>query len=482
MLLIPTLLASSGGRTVTLSNVALPLDQRGEKLLTGEASVMHHEGNYYFYFNNWGSCPGVDCCASTQGCATCCFSDPPGGYLPGCGSLTNGSDPYGIYHTVEGYRTADFETWTYMGEALPLASRATVEQPGHPGTEFRPCVVYNAATKLFVMWYEDRGSTGGGAYQVATSPTPEGPFVSILGGSGDLPGKGRTADYSIFVDDDAKAYHVRTGVDVVELDATYTKAVAQVASFAYGGEGPTMFKRNGTYYVTAGNGCCACIGGSNVAVFSAPAPAGPWTPIGDVGSQPGVPFDKHSKDNYVTNSQGSATIQIGEQFVYMGNQWNTGLRETPPGPRNHDLLFWGLFDFVSAPAPARGVVCEAGIQAHKGGAPLTFACAAGARIDRVDFAAFGTPIGGCANTSALRHDAACDATNATALVAATCVGKAECTVDPTVAHFGDPCVGTVKHFVGALHCAPTAEARAAAAAAAPVIAQLVWHDTVAIEI
>ena len=468
--------ASSFARTVTLSNVALPLDQRGEKLLTGEASVLHHEGNYYFYFNNWGTCPGVDCCASSAGCASCCFHDPPGGYLPGCGSLTNGSDPYGIYHTVEGYRTADFETWTYMGEALPLASRAAVEKLGQPGIEFRPCVVYSAATKLFVMWYEDRGATGGGAYQVATSPTPEGPFVSILGGSGDLPGKGRAADYSIFVDDDAKAYHVRTGIAIVELDATYTKAVALVASFRYGGEGPTMFKRNGTYYVTAGKGCCACIGGSNVDIFSAPAPAGPWTYAGDVGSKPGVPFNPHSKDNYVTNAQGSATIQIGEQFVYLGNQWNTGLKETRPGPgpRNHDLLFWGLFDFLPAPGPASGVVCEAGIQVHKGGAPLTFACAAGAQIDRVNFAAFGTPSGSCGNTTGLRHNATCDAANATALVAAACVGEAACTVNPSVALFGDPCVGTVKHFVGSLRCAPTA--------AAPMIAQLVWTDTVAIEI
>ena len=42
---------------VTLSNVALPKDQNGEQLITGEASSMAHEGSWYFYFNNWQLSP-----------------------------------------------------------------------------------------------------------------------------------------------------------------------------------------------------------------------------------------------------------------------------------------------------------------------------------------------------------------------------------------------------------------------------------------
>ena len=33
--------------TVTLSNVALPVDQFGKKIITGEASVLQHEGVYW---------------------------------------------------------------------------------------------------------------------------------------------------------------------------------------------------------------------------------------------------------------------------------------------------------------------------------------------------------------------------------------------------------------------------------------------------
>jgi hypothetical protein len=34
-----------------------------------------------------------------------------------------------------------------------------------------------------------------------------------------------------------------------------------------------------------------------------------------------------------------------KQHVWMGNQWNSGLLETPPGPRKHDLLYWTVLQF-----------------------------------------------------------------------------------------------------------------------------------------
>ena len=84
-----------------------------------------------------------------------------------------------------------------------------------------------------------------------------------------------------------------------------------------------MFKRDGIYYVLAGTGCCACIGGSTIYVMMAKSLAGPWTyagnaaryrchlgrillkmpaislRTGDVGSNP-TPFDPHSPNNYVS--------------------------------------------------------------------------------------------------------------------------------------------------------------------------------------
>ena len=84
---------------------------------------------------------------AAAGCASCCF-DSFKNYTAGCADPNNGSDPYGIYHTIEGYRTDDLETWEYMGTVLRLQDRP-------PGTVFRPAVVYNPKTQLFVMWCVD---------------------------------------------------------------------------------------------------------------------------------------------------------------------------------------------------------------------------------------------------------------------------------------------------------------------------------------
>ena len=64
----------------------------------------------------------------------------------------------------------------------------------------------------------------------------------------------------------------------------------------------------------------------------------PWTFVGDVGST-SQPFDPHSPHNYVTNAQASAVVRVGEQWLWMGNQWVTA------GVRNRGLLYWSVLRF-----------------------------------------------------------------------------------------------------------------------------------------
>merc|ERR1711924_472828 len=143
-------------------------------------------------------------------------------------------------------------------------------------------------------------------------------------------------DYDLFVDDDGSAYNVRTGFDVVKLNDEYTGPASHMSSFQTpkGSEGPVMFKRQGKYYVLAGTGCCACIGGSTIYVMMADTLSGPWTYAGDVGSNP-TKFDPHSPHNFVTKAQASFVFEAGSptEYIWCGNQWNSGLAETPPGPR-----------------------------------------------------------------------------------------------------------------------------------------------------
>jgi beta-xylosidase len=121
------------------------------------------------------------------------------------------------------------------------------------------------------MWYEDRWSNATNhGYAINTAASPRGPFVPLTA-SVVLPGNGRVGDFDLFVDDDGRAYHVRTGLTIVQLDATFTAAAGPVAEISNPGvEAPTMFKHGGVYFLLAGRGCCACLGGSNIEVALQP--------------------------------------------------------------------------------------------------------------------------------------------------------------------------------------------------------------------
>ena len=246
------------------------------------------------------------------------------------------------------YGTRDFAVYEPLGVALAPGARV-------PGTEFRPQVVFCAATGEYVMWYENRWTTGGPnpGYAVATSRAPAGPYTTVAK-SVVLGGAGRVGDFDVFVDPaDGAAYHVRTGLTIAPLAANFSArdAARGAVNVPDGGvEGPAMFARAGVYYMLVGLGCCACRGGSNVVVYTAPAPLGPWTRRGDVGSNTtdGHTFNAHSPYNFVTRAQQTKVVRVvgaagQEQWLWIGNAWVTA---TEPGaPRDHDLLYFALLEF-----------------------------------------------------------------------------------------------------------------------------------------
>jgi len=124
----------SAAKDAVLSNVALPTDTSGTLHLPGELSVIQYQGSFFVYMNDWGGCPGVDCCPTAAGCASCCFTAPP--FTDPCVYTSN--------HTVLVYKTDDFVEWQYMGVALSTLNRKN-------GTEFRPQVVFNGMVRV---WYE----------------------------------------------------------------------------------------------------------------------------------------------------------------------------------------------------------------------------------------------------------------------------------------------------------------------------------------
>jgi hypothetical protein len=156
-------------------------------------------------------------CPSSHGCAACCFTAAP--YTDPCVYTNN--------HSVVVYSTPDFGTWTYRGVALNVSARQV-------GIEFRPQVVFNGSH--YVMWYEDRWPSGKqDGYAVAVSTTPQGPFATIAN-SVKLPGAGRVGDYDVFVDPkDGAAYHIRTGLSIVKLNADMSSGSATYIDVPNGG-------------------------------------------------------------------------------------------------------------------------------------------------------------------------------------------------------------------------------------------------------
>jgi hypothetical protein len=335
---------STGAADVVLSNIHLPHDVEGRPLVTGETSVVTVNGTHYVYVNDWGGCQSIDCCASSGGCASCCFVPPTQQYPDPCVFATG--------HRVLVYATEDLARWRLLGVALAPASRPR-------GIEFRPHVVHNKHTGKFVMWYEDRPMPQPGhkfdskGYNIAASASPAGPFQTVAAAVrvADVPG-----DFDLLVDSDGTAYHVQTttndpnatrGFAITVLDQTYTAPALPRRTISFKApkpaEGPVFFKRAGSYYILGGTTCCACKGGSSIYVFRSPAPLGPWSFVGDVGSVPGVPFDPHSPRNYVTRAQASTVFEVGDggEMVWLGNQWASGKNAV----RNSDLLYWSVLRF-----------------------------------------------------------------------------------------------------------------------------------------
>ena len=102
--------------------------------------------------------------------------------------------------------------------------------------------------------------------------------------------------------------------------------------------------------------------------------------------------------------------------------------------------------------------CAESKEIKKGGHDVQLGCGPaeeGGTIDRVVFAAFGTPTGSC--SAGLGHSATCDDHGAAlAAVEKSCLGRAECTLRPTLGPGGiipsDPCPGIIKTLAVQVRC------------------------------
>ena len=209
------------------------------------------------------------------------------------------------YCGAQVYRSADLTRWQ---GPWPLFDASTqfwqdlcMRQDGLPGNGcFRPKVVFNPATRLYVLWL-NTPSFGGNGYRVLTSASPIGPFA--LAAKPDLEDEDipdwrgnnytQDGDEGLFVDAQGAGWLVwnRGGRLLQEkLTGDFTSGAGtpaeimnypQVAPWE-GVESPTEFEHDGRYYIAMSLPRCPYCAGTGTAIEQSASPGGPWTYQGTV--------------------------------------------------------------------------------------------------------------------------------------------------------------------------------------------------------
>jgi hypothetical protein len=167
---------------------------------------------------------------------------------------------------VRCYVSSDLLNWENSGLVFSVTAEGQHPEVADAGILDRPKVIFNPATKKFVMYFKlyPPGAAGGMvgtevAYVgVANSSEPLGPFTyqGKFTGAGSPSGSG---DFAIFQDDDGAAYHIavrkpdklmvlgRLSDDGLRPAGDYTLMEGITRS----AEAPALFRRNGKIYLLA---------------------------------------------------------------------------------------------------------------------------------------------------------------------------------------------------------------------------------------
>lgn len=221
---------------------------------------------------------------------------------------------------VSCYSSKDLMNWKFESIALaPDLTDSTSELHTSKVLE-RPKVIYNVKTRKFVMWLHvesaDYSLMQAG---VAISDTPEGPFTYI---ESVRPFNQTSADMTLFVDDDGKAYHIFAGENdntlyIGLLDDNYLKH-SKVFSRKFINlrrEAPAIIKNDRKYYLVSS----WCTGWSpNQAEYAvADSLLGDWKILGNPCIGEGSDLTFQSQSTFLLPISGEK-----DKFIFMADRWN----------------------------------------------------------------------------------------------------------------------------------------------------------------
>lgn len=241
------------------------------------------------------------------------------------------------------YSSKDLVTW--KDEGFLFDAQTPLWQTRCDGNTygcFRPHVIYNAKTKLYVLWINVYDNQVG--YRVFTSNTPTGPFEEqanpVLAINKEAPVAGlNNGDHDTFIDDDGTAYMAYTdwrtdGTIVIEkLSPDYLTGTGEYVKEVTNGktEAPGLFKRNGIYYVVYSDPNCGYCSATGASYRTATSPLGPW-------SAP----KKISNNSCGGQPSFVSTIKLntGEVYIFGSDLWNNAAK-------NEALAnyFWAPLEF-----------------------------------------------------------------------------------------------------------------------------------------
>jgi hypothetical protein len=226
-----------------VSNSEPRRDVKGQILDAHDGQLIFFDGKFYLYGTSYGNTNG--------------FTDQ---------------------NKFVGYSSTDLKTW--QPEGVLLSDKAP------KGVYYRPKVIYNAASKKYVMWFNWYPVLWEGRYGVAISDKPTGPFEML---NDDVKiGNPKVGDFNLMVDDDKTAYICYNTIEghrifVEKLNADYTASTLEVSEKIDDGcEASAMFKRNGLYYMLTDRACCFCGEGTGAKVFTSKNPLTGWTYRGNM--------------------------------------------------------------------------------------------------------------------------------------------------------------------------------------------------------
>ena len=218
------------------------------------------------------------------------------------------------------YSSRDLYNWKYEGNVLP----AVKNDPNHDlhtsKVLERPKVLYNKATKTFIMWMhvdsQDYALSHAG---VAISYSPTGPFQYI---GSFRPNGSMSRDMTLFMDEDGKAYHFYASennatMHISLLTDDYLKPSGRFVRVFEGRsmEAPAVFKHMGRYYLMASD----CTGWAPNAARSAVAESiwGPWKELGNPCRGPEAEVTFHGQSTYILPVEDKPGT-----FIFMADRWN----------------------------------------------------------------------------------------------------------------------------------------------------------------